>query len=847
MKVVKRMCSLLIVMVIVFTSAFSVLASEINSGKSNSEEQTDLIAEQSEIIEPDYDNDPLYLKYAYSPMTMSVYGSSDLIHDSRFSNVKKVFGIDVSYFNSDIDWVKVKKSGIDFVIIRVGYRGYVNGALVVDSKFKEYIKEAKAAGLAVGVYFFTQAINTAEAREEAQFVLKQLNGIKLELPVYFDIEEVYYGSARLDNAHLSYNAKTNLCKAFCDTIQQAGYRAGVYASNNWLTNLINGVELAKKYDIWVAHYGNKTTYKNDYSMWQYTGQGYVSGVPTNVDMNVLYMSKAPEKVTDLKAVSTGSQAKLSWSGIFGAYGYAIYAKDLTTNKITEVCKTTSTSKTVAIPYAKTRFYVKAYYKIGNNYSYSGYSNGVSVSSKKVTDLKVASDIYYNQTGLMLTWTALSDASGYEIQMYDEDAGKYKIIGYTNENTYKVVDLEPCTTYRFRVRSYYNDDNSPVFDDFESEYGIYSNELYTGTKTEKTCNVKATVDSTSTVKVKWDKISQKCDGYQIVVYDCGSQKTFTAGWTSNKENSFVVKNLNAGSKYKIKVRGYYLYNGNKIPGVYSDYSEVITRCDAPENLKASKISASGCTLTWSKTYGADGYNVYEYVNDKYVLLGKCKGNSFTVKNLPAYTTHKFRVQAYKIFDSKEYKGTASKFLTVNLAVKPSVFSVGSYSDNSVTLKWKATSGADKYVVYLYNSSTKKYKAYKTVKTAGCTITNLKINTSYKVSVRAVYGKKYSAYSAIQTVATRCSTPSGVKFTKIGSTYQMLSWKKVSGATNYWIYKYNDKTKKYYKFKETGNVSSVTLTGLKRNAPHKYVVYAVKKTSLRTYCSKHSAVAYAWTKR
>lgn len=124
---------------------------------------------------------------ADSARTVYGYTNNSLVHNSRFDNMDKVWGIDVSYFQYDIDWDKVKADGIEYAIIRVGYRGYgSSGQLVLDYKFDENMKGAIAAGLEVGVYFYTQAINTSEAVAEADFVLKYIKNYDLDLPVYFD-------------------------------------------------------------------------------------------------------------------------------------------------------------------------------------------------------------------------------------------------------------------------------------------------------------------------------------------------------------------------------------------------------------------------------------------------------------------------------------------------------------------------------------------------------------------------------------------------------------------------------------------------------------------------------------
>ncbi len=137
---------------------------------------------------------------------------------------------------------------MEFVIIRVGYRGYGSaGTLVEDPKFKTYLDGATKAGLKVGVYFYTQAITTAEAKAEAKFVLDRIKGYSLQMPVYYDIESVDYDTGRLDSAGLSKAQKTALCTAFCDTIIKSGYSAGVYANYTWLNYYIDGAGLGKKF------------------------------------------------------------------------------------------------------------------------------------------------------------------------------------------------------------------------------------------------------------------------------------------------------------------------------------------------------------------------------------------------------------------------------------------------------------------------------------------------------------------------------------------------------------------------------------------------------------------------
>ncbi|MGN0167163.1 MAG: GH25 family lysozyme [Acetatifactor sp.] len=192
-------------------------------------------------------------------------------------------GIDVSKWNGTIDWTAVKNSGIEYVIIRCGYRGSSQGSLIEDPKYASNIKGATAAGLKVGVYFFTQAIDEREAVEEASMVLEKVKNYKISYPIFLDVEP---SGGRADS--ISKETRTAVCKAFCQTIQNAGYTAGVYANKTWLETKIDASSLSA-YKIWLAQYAATPTYTGRYDLWQYRSTGSVTGISGNVDMNISYL------------------------------------------------------------------------------------------------------------------------------------------------------------------------------------------------------------------------------------------------------------------------------------------------------------------------------------------------------------------------------------------------------------------------------------------------------------------------------------------------------------------------------------------------------------------------------
>lgn len=203
----------------------------------------------------------------------------------RPSDGKADFGIDVSKWNKEIDWEAVAQSGVDYAIIRVGYRGASTGALVEDPYFRKNMAGAQKAGIKIGLYFFTQAVTEVEAVEEASMALSLCAENKITYPIFIDTEGAG-GSGRADA--LDKEMRTAVCAAFCETVKSAGYDAGVYASRNWHNNRLNSAQL-ENYVIWLAEYSAKPAYAGIYHMWQYTSNGSIPGIEGRVDLNLSYL------------------------------------------------------------------------------------------------------------------------------------------------------------------------------------------------------------------------------------------------------------------------------------------------------------------------------------------------------------------------------------------------------------------------------------------------------------------------------------------------------------------------------------------------------------------------------
>lgn len=194
-------------------------------------------------------------------------------------------GIDISEHQGAIDWEKVKSSGIDFAMIRVGYRTYGGGIITLDNNLLTNLDEASAAGLDIGVYFFSQAISTNEAIEEADAVLNAIAGHNITYPVVFDWELIYDDQARTDS--VSVETLADCCVAFCERVKSAGYIPMLYQNTSTATHKLD-LPRIKEYDFWLAEYTDFPSFYYKYDMWQYSSTGTVPGIEGSVDLNISF-------------------------------------------------------------------------------------------------------------------------------------------------------------------------------------------------------------------------------------------------------------------------------------------------------------------------------------------------------------------------------------------------------------------------------------------------------------------------------------------------------------------------------------------------------------------------------
>ena len=200
-----------------------------------------------------------------------------------YKNENTLVGIDVSRWQGDIDFDLLKQNNVDFIMIRLGGQDGVDGEYYLDSKYKQNIEEATKRGFKIGVYFYSYAYTKDEAIKQAKYVIKNLKGYKLDLPIVFDWE----CWSKFNSMNISLFDITQVQNAFLDYVEEKGYKASRYGSKNYLINAWQDT----KHLTWLAHYISETNYEGDFFMWQRCDTGKIPGINGAVDVDILYLDK----------------------------------------------------------------------------------------------------------------------------------------------------------------------------------------------------------------------------------------------------------------------------------------------------------------------------------------------------------------------------------------------------------------------------------------------------------------------------------------------------------------------------------------------------------------------------
>lgn len=415
--------------------------------------------------------------FAYT-QTYSKYDDKTYTHNTRFDALPKVIGIDVSEHNKTIDFNKVKADGIDFVYVRVGYTGYTKSKLSLnyDPYYQTNIANALAAGLQVGVYWYSQAVNELEASQEANMLLNAIAGYNVTLPVVDDYEFAGVGdNGRLDSANLSKDQMTANSLAFLNTVAQRGYVPCLYANKSFLENRVNASQIAQIAKIWLAHYNTVTGYAGDYEYWQFTSSGKVDGISGRVDMNVWYQgampnisaqlpvpNASPQKVTGVKLEKrTNTTLTFTWNKQDSAAYYNIYKYDFSADKYVYL--------------GSTQGNVNSYYISGipegsyNKFKVSAVVLGVEgaksavykeVNTPKKVKIKLAKST--KKKKITYKWKKVN-CTGYQYQWSTSKNFKKNYLTKTTKNTSVTIKTSKSKkTYYVRVRAYVKHPNGTKY-------------------------------------------------------------------------------------------------------------------------------------------------------------------------------------------------------------------------------------------------------------------------------------------------------------------------------------------------------------------------------------------------
>lgn len=511
------------------------------------------------------------------------YTSATYYHRSDYEDYQLINGIDVSWWQAKnktttlLNWEEIHNAGIDFAFVRVGSRDSSSGSIYEDTAADSHIQAALENDINIGLYIFSQALTEKEAREEANFVLNQIDKYDWDvtLPIVIDREKGSYN--RLTAGKLSKTKETAVCQAFADTIVEAGYQASVYASYSWIKSYINTDDLTDC-GIWIARYNNTTTSNTksgtayadvpyDYDFWQYSSTSRVDGYSGKLDTNFWYKDTSI-KTTGVKASaeSASGPVKLSWSETADdVTGYRVYRYDPEQEKYVYLKSTKNRSYTDEnVSSGKTYQYkVRCYWTIGGTNYYGNYSSVVSVTTPpaKVSGVSTA---VRSSTYLTLSWDKVSGASGYRIYKYNTSSKSYEKVTTISKGStvsYKITGLTVATEYQFKVRAYKKTDTGTLWGSSSSAYKDC-------TKPAQTKNLKAATKS-SAVTLTWSKVAS-VGGYRIYRYNSKTKKyEKIATVKGNKTFSYKNTKLKKGSTMKYKVRAYKTYNGTNYYGAYSE--------------------------------------------------------------------------------------------------------------------------------------------------------------------------------------------------------------------------------------------------------------------------------------
>lgn len=616
----------------------------------------------------------LFLESSFT--TVSDLNNSTYYHDSVYEDCEILNGIDVSWWQgggkgsttSKINWKKMHAAGADFAFVRAASRDTADGSIYEDTTASAHINGAQANKMNVGLYIFSQAVDSNEAVEEADYVLNLIDQYDwdIDMPIIID-REAGRMTKRLTKAKLSKAKETAVVQAFADEITSAGYKAGVYASYSWYNTKMNADDLVDC-AIWIARYNNMTTsnaksgtpYADvlcDYEFWQYSSQkpSASTGYTGNLDVDFWYKDTNVTTENLTMSKNTANTITLAWDDADDADAYRVYRYNEGTGKYNYLATTSDTgfTDTNLQPGTNYQYKVRCVWTIGGNNYYGTYSSALTAPTlpAQVTNVRVD-----KQTGktVSLAWDSVNGADGYRIYRYNSDSDSYEELDTVgaDRTSYEVTGLASACEYRFKIRA------SKTMN-ANTYWGEYSEKVVAVTKPDKVAELSARTLGASEIELTWKK-SSHVTGYQIYRLDGQTGKYVKiATVEESMPASYTDCKLSAATEYSYKVRAYKNFEGTSYYGSFSNVKSQVTKPDKVQRLKAS-TKASAVTLKWAASENVTGYQIYRLntKTKKYEKIATINGaDKITYKNksLKKGKTYRYKIRAYKKYNGTTYYG------------------------------------------------------------------------------------------------------------------------------------------------------------------------------------------------
>ena len=634
----------------------------------------------------------------------SPYTNKTYTHSSAFDGYDRHDGIDVSAHNGDqINWQSVKADGIEYAVIRAGFTGYTKSrhSINADTQAVTNIKNAQAAGLPVGVYWFSQALNESEARAEAQKTLEIISGYDLQLPVFFDYEFYGVDEGRLDSAWkegtITKSQMTANARAFCEVIESAGYETGIYANKSFLTSQLDAASLANDYSIWLAHFTTQTDYTGDYYMWQYTEEGKVDGISGNVDCDFMYLPNGTEiggdrKVTGFNVYGRGdggTDLYLEWNKVGGADKYEVYIVSANSETLKGTVTENRFTFTDLSPAWEYDVRVKAYSgdeRIAQNHTYR-----VCAAPSPVQNLSVS----LNGNAITASWDVQA-SHGYYIQWSTDPTFAKNVNGsfITGSGSTKyTINADNAQDYYVRVRAWKWYEGYRLYSDFSAPVKpVVPLSAPTG------FNVYGRGDGGTDLYLDWNDVAG-ADGYRVYINN-GKQDLLQGETTQSR---YTFTELVPAWEYDVKVVAY-----NDV-----STSEAMFRiCAAPSPVNGLQAEADEDSITASwDVQASHGYyiqwstdpNFVQNVNGAFITGSGSTKYTINVDNAQDYYV---RVRAWKWYEGyRLYSDFSAPVKPDGALSAPTGFNVYGRGDGGTDLylDWDDVAGAEGYRVYIHNGS------------------------------------------------------------------------------------------------------------------------------------------------